>query len=215
MNELKKTDRTRVRRIPARGSYDRSAADAILDEALICHVGFVVDAQPFVIPTIHARVDAAVYIHGAPASRLLKTLAEGVPVSLTATLVDGLVLARSAFHHSMNYRSVMLLGTATLVDEPAEKLEALRVMTERLQSGRWEDCRRPTEKELRATKVLRLPIDEASVKTREGPPSDDDEDYELPHWAGIVPVSVVNGAPVADPRLTEGIALPDYLRKTP
>ena len=196
------TDRTRVRRIPKRASYDRAAADAILDEALVCHVGFVADGQPFVIPTAFARVDRHLYIHGAAASRMLRTLAGGVPVCVTVTLLDGLVLARSVFHHSMNYRSVVILGTATEVTDAAEKWAALEAIVEHLAPGRWSEARLPNDKELAATSVLRVPIEEASVKVRTGPPLDDVEDYALPCWAGVIPLHLHRGDPIADPTTT-------------
>jgi uncharacterized protein len=177
----------KVKRLPERGHYDRATIDAILDEALICHVGFVFDEQPYVIPTLHARVGDTLYLHGSAASRTLRHLAGGARVCVTATLLDGLVLARSVFHHSMNYRSVVLLGTATLVPDE-EKRDALHALTEQLAPGRWDEARQPTAKELKGTSILRLQIDEASAKIRSGPPSDDPEDEELPVWAGVVPV---------------------------
>ena len=206
-----KTPRTRLRRLPARGAHDRPTIDAILDEALICHLGFVHDGHPFVIPTLHARQGDEVLVHGSAASRALRTLSGGAPVCLTATLVDGLVLARSAFHHSVNYRSVVLLGTATLVTEPEEKSAALEAFTERLAPGRWEHIRWPTRQELKGTSVLRLPIDEASAKVRNGPPGDDDEDYAMDVWAGVVPLRMAAGAPEADPLLRDGIGEPDHV----
>jgi hypothetical protein len=200
--------RTTVRRLPARGVYGRAEIDAILDEALVCHVGFVVDGQPFVIPTLHARVGDALYLHGSAASRMLRALAEGVPVCVTVSLIDGLVLARSAFHHSVNYRSVVVLGRATLVTDAGEKGRALEALVEHVMVGRWEEVRWPNEAELRATSVLRVPLDEASAKVRVGPPVDDEEDYALPVWAGVVPLRLVAGPPLPDPRLGEGVAVP-------
>jgi nitroimidazol reductase NimA-like FMN-containing flavoprotein (pyridoxamine 5'-phosphate oxidase superfamily) len=176
-----------VKRLPERGHYDRATIDAILDEALVCHLGFVVDDQPYVIPTLHARVGDTLYLHGSAASRTLRHLAGGPRVCVTVTLLDGLVLARSVFHHSMNYRSVVLLGTATLVPDD-EKRDALHAITEQLAPGRWDEARQPTAKELKGTSILRLQIEEASAKIRSGPPSDDPEDEELPVWAGVVPV---------------------------
>jgi nitroimidazol reductase NimA-like FMN-containing flavoprotein (pyridoxamine 5'-phosphate oxidase superfamily) len=202
--------RTRVRRRPDRGVYDRAAIDAILDEGFVCHLGFVDSDQPFVIPTLYARGGDVVYVHGASASRMQRSLAGGAPACLTVTLVDGLVLARAAFHHSVNYRSVVLLGEATQVTEPEEKERALEAFTERLVPGRWADVRPPNAKELRATSVLRMPIDEASAKVRSGPPLDDEEDYALEVWAGILPVRPAYGAPQADPRL-DGIDPPPYV----
>jgi nitroimidazol reductase NimA-like FMN-containing flavoprotein (pyridoxamine 5'-phosphate oxidase superfamily) len=199
------TERTTVRRLPDRGRYERADAEAVLDEALICHLGFVVDGQPYVIPTIHARAGNTVYIHGSPASRMLRTLRDGIDVCLTASIIDGLVLARSAFHHSINYRSVVVLGRATEVTDPRAKTLALEVVTNHVLSGRWDEVRPMSDKELRATTVLALPLDEASVKMRSGPPIDDDEDYALPIWAGVVPLSLVPGEPMPDPRLLPGI----------
>ena len=193
-----KTQRTKLRRLPKRGAHDRPTIDAVLDEALISHIGFVHDGRPAVIPTLHARRGDEVLIHGSAASRMLRTLSAGIDLCLTATLIDGLVLARSAFHHSVNYRSVVLYGQAQLVGEPDEKEQALEAFTERMLPGRWADVRWPTRKELKATTVLKLPIDEGSAKVRTGPPIDDEEDYELDVWAGVVPLSLVRGEPVPD-----------------
>ena len=183
--------RIRIRREPHRGHYDRETIDAILDEALICHLGFDVDGQPYVIPTLHARVGDNVYVHGSAASRMLRHLASDVRVCLTVTLFDGLVLARSVFNHSVNYRSVVLLGTARLLEDDDEKLDALHALTEQLAPGRWEEARQPTPKELKATWILALPIEEASAKVRTGPEEDEPEDEHLPVWAGVVPVHLV------------------------
>jgi nitroimidazol reductase NimA-like FMN-containing flavoprotein (pyridoxamine 5'-phosphate oxidase superfamily) len=191
--------RTEVTRHPERGVYDREAIDRILDEALICHVGFVHEGHPFVIPTIHARSGDTLYVHGSPASRMLKELGEGVDVCVTVTLLDGLVLARSVYNHSMNYRSVLVLGRARVLREPAEKLAALEAVVEHVVPGRWEDARRPTEKELAGTSVLALPLDEASAKVRTGPPSDFEADLELPVWAGVIPVALSTGPPDGPP----------------
>jgi uncharacterized protein len=215
MDEILRTDRTTVRRLPARGSYDRAVIHAILDEALICHVGFVVDGRPFVIPTLHVRVGDRLYMHGSPGSRMLKAMAGGVEVCVTATLIDGLVLARSAFHHSMNYRSVAVFGVAVAVDDPDEKARVLQALSEHLVPGRWRDVRGPSPGELKATSVLSLPIDEASAKVRTGPPIDDEEDYAVPAWAGVVPLSLRAGEPVPCPRLDPGIELPAYARSYP
>jgi nitroimidazol reductase NimA-like FMN-containing flavoprotein (pyridoxamine 5'-phosphate oxidase superfamily) len=193
-----KSPRTKLRRLPKRGAHDRPTIDAILDEALISHVGFVHDGKPAVIPTLHARVGDEVLIHGSAASRMLRALASGIDACLTATLIDGLVLARSAFHHSINYRSVVLYGTARLVEEPDERERALEAFTERLVPGRWAEVRRPTRKELKATTVLRLPIEEGSAKVRSGPPIDDEPDYALDVWAGVVPLTLTRGVPVPD-----------------
>jgi uncharacterized protein len=204
------TDRTRLKRLPKRGHYDRETIDPILDEGFICHVGFVVDGQPFVIPTGYARVDDKLYIHGSQASRMLRTLADGVDVCVTVTLVDGLVLARSAFHHSMNYRSVVVFGKAELVASREEKLAALLALSEHFIRGRWNDVREPTEQELIATTVLALPLVEASAKIRTGPPLDDEEDYSLPVWAGVIPLKMIAGQPIKDPRLADALDPPLY-----
>jgi len=204
------TDRTKLKRLPKRGHFDRETVYAILDEGFICHVGFMVEGQPFVIPTGYARSGDKLYIHGSQASRMLRTLAEGINACVTVTILDGLVLARSAFHHSMNYRSVLVLGRATLVEDRAEKLAALLALSEQIVRGRWDDVREPTEQELKATTVLCLPLEEASAKIRTGPPLDDEEDYALPIWAGVVPLKLVAGEPIKDPRLPDGIRIPEY-----
>jgi nitroimidazol reductase NimA-like FMN-containing flavoprotein (pyridoxamine 5'-phosphate oxidase superfamily) len=209
-NEL--SGRVRVRRIPKRAVYDRRALDVILDEALVCHLGFVHDGHPYVIPTLHARVRDTVYVHGSAASRMLRTLAGGASVCLTVTLVDGLVLARSAFHHSVNYRSAVVLGAARLIDDPGEKLTALEAFTEQIVPGRWKDVRPPTGQELKATSVLALPLRQSSVKMRTGPPADDDPDYALDVWAGVIPLRRQALAPEDDPRLAPGISAPLYAR---
>jgi hypothetical protein len=205
---LQATPRTTLRRLPARGRFEREAVNAILDEALTCHVGFVAEGQPFVVPTIHARMGGRLVIHGSAASRMLRTLSGGVPVCVTVTLLDGLVLARSAFHHSMNYRSVMVLGTAVELVDPAEKDAALTAIVEHVLRGRAKDVRPPTPLELKATSVLALPIEEASAKVRTGPPIDDEEDYALPTWAGVLPLKLVPGEPLPDERLSSGIGVP-------
>jgi len=207
------TTRTRVRRLPKRGVYDRATIDAILDEALVCHVGFVVDGQPFVIPTLHARDGDRVLIHGSAASRMLGALDDGIDACLTVTLPDQLVIARSAFHSSMNYRSVMLLGKARLIEEPAAKINALRALVEHLIPGRWDDCRQPNAKEMKATWILELPINEASAKIRTGGPIDDDEDYALDFWAGVLPLAKGFGKPIRDPKLRRGVEAPSYLTR--
>jgi uncharacterized protein len=204
------TDRTKLKRLPKRGHFDRETVNAILDEGFICHVGFVVDGQPFVVPTGYARVDDKLYIHGSQASRMLRSLAGGLDACVTVTIVDGLVLARSAFHHSMNYRSVLVFGRATLVDEPKEKYAALVALSEHIVPGRWADVREPNEQEMKQTTVLCLPLEEASAKIRTGPPLDDEEDYALPMWAGIVPLKLTAGEPIKDPRLSAEIPVPDY-----
>jgi uncharacterized protein len=206
------TARTRVVRESERGVYDRHVAYEIFDEGFICQVGFVADGQPFVIPTSYGRKDNNLYIHGSAASRMLRRLDAGVPVCVTVTLLDGLVLARSVFNHSMNYRSVVVLGTATLVSDATEKLGALRTLSEHIIPGRWADARQPNDKELKATSVLRLPIEEFSCKVRTGPPIDDEEDYGFPTWAGVVPLEMVARAPIADARLTASVITPEYAR---
>ena len=205
------TTRTRVVREPDRAVYDREAVYRILDEGFICHVGFSVDGQPFVIPTSYGRSGDNLYIHGSAASRMLRNLDGGIPVCVTVTLLDGLVLARSIFNHSMNYRSVVVLGTATLVQDPAEKLEALRRLSEHILPGRWADSRLPNEKELKATSALRLPIEECSAKVRQGPAIDDEDDYSFRTWAGVLPLTVVPGAPERDARCDPGIPAPSYV----
>lgn len=206
------TPRTRVRRLPKRGVYDCETIDAILDEGLVCHVGFVHDGHPVVIPTLYAHVEDVVYFHGSAASRMLRTLADGVEACLTVTLIDGLVLARSAFHHSANYRSAVVFGRAQLIENSSEKLAALEAFAERAVPGRWAEVRPPTAKELKSTTVLSLPLDEASAKIRSGPPVDDDEDYALDVWAGVIPLRLVAGEPVPDPRLPAGVRVPEYAR---
>ncbi len=203
---------TRVVREPHRGVYDRESIYKILDEGFLCHIGFVVDGQPFVIPTSYGRKDATLYIHGSAASRMLRQMKEGVPVCITVTLLDGLVLARSVFNHSMNYRSVVILGQAALVDDPEEKLAALRTLSEHILPGRWDDSRQPNAHELKATSVLRVPIEEFSAKVRTGPPIDDEEDYSFPTWAGIVPLEMVAGTPVNDARLDPAQEVPAYAK---
>lgn len=211
MNELPRTPRSTVKRLPQRAVYDRAAIHAILDEGLVCHVGFSCDDRPFVIPTIYVRIGERVYLHGSPASRMLQLLAEGGEASITVTLVDGLVLARSAFHHSINYRSVVLFGRGTAVDDDAQKLAVLNALTDHIMPSRWDDVRAPSPEELRRTLVVAIPIEEASAKVRVGPPLDDEPDYALPIWAGVLPLKLAAAAPLADPRLAEGIAPPPYL----
>jgi nitroimidazol reductase NimA-like FMN-containing flavoprotein (pyridoxamine 5'-phosphate oxidase superfamily) len=207
------TSRTRVVREPERGVYDRETAYRILDEGFLCHVGFVADGQPFVIPTSYGRKDDHLYIHGSAASRMLRQMKDGISVCVTVTLLDGLVLARSIFNHSMNYRSVVILGKAMLVDDPQEKLAALTVLSEHIIPGRWADVRQPNERELKATSVLRLPIEEFSAKVRQGPPIDDEPDYSFPTWAGVVPLEIKVGEPINDARLMEGQGVPAYAQR--
>lgn len=204
------TDRTRVIREPQRAVYDRTEIYKILNEAFVCHVGFTVDSQTYVIPTMFARVGDSLYFHGSAASRMLRNISDGVSVCITVTLADGLVLARSVFNHSMNYRSVVALGVAQLVDAPAEKLEALRAFTEKLLPGRWNDARQPNEKEMKATSILKLPLTEVSAKVRTGGVEDDADDYALKVWAGIVPLRLVADAPVRDERCDPSLAVPSY-----
>jgi nitroimidazol reductase NimA-like FMN-containing flavoprotein (pyridoxamine 5'-phosphate oxidase superfamily) len=205
------SQRVRVRRAPARAVYERDTIESILDEALVAHLGFAVDGQPYVIPTLHARVGDTVYIHGSAASRMIRTLTNAAPACLTVTLIDGMVLARSAFHHSMNYRSVVVLGQARAVGDPHELLIALEAFTEKLVPGRWGEVRPPSRKELKGTRALAMDLDEASAKVRTGPPVDDDEDYELDVWAGVIPLHLAAGPPVPDPKLAAGIAPSDVV----
>jgi len=204
------TERTRVVREAHRGAYDRETIYKVLDEAYVCHVGFAIDGQPFVIPTLFARAGDAIYFHGSAASRMLRNVSEGISVCVTVTLTDGFVLARSVFNHSMNYRSVVALGKAILVEAPEEKLEALRAFTEKIIPGRWNDARQPNEKELKATSILRLPLTEVSAKIRSGPVEDDAADYALLVWAGIIPLALTPGAPVRDERCDPAIPTPAY-----
>jgi uncharacterized protein len=212
MNEFTPTERTKVRRLPDRGKYDSESVYGILDEAFICHVGFVVESQPYVIPTGFARVNDTLYIHGSAASRMLRTLADGVQICVTVTLIDGIVMARSGFHSSMNYRSVVILGRATQVEGRDEKLAAMAAFSEQVMPGRWKDLRETTDAELKGTLVLSLPLKEVSAKVRSGPPKDDEVDYALPLWAGIVPLKLTAGNPINDPRLPTGIDPPGYAR---
>jgi nitroimidazol reductase NimA-like FMN-containing flavoprotein (pyridoxamine 5'-phosphate oxidase superfamily) len=204
------TERSTLKRLPKRGVYDRELVYQILDEGFICHASFAVDGQPFVIPTGYARVDDQLYIHGSQVSRMLRTLSQGIEVCVGVTLVDGLVLARSAFHHSVNYRSVVVFGRAAMVEEEEAKLAALFAFSEQVIPGRWNDVREPTKQELKATTVLSLPLVEASAKVRIGPPIDDEEDYALDVWAGVLPLGITAGNPITDPRLPEHIKPPAY-----
>jgi nitroimidazol reductase NimA-like FMN-containing flavoprotein (pyridoxamine 5'-phosphate oxidase superfamily) len=214
MDSYMPTSRTQVKRLPKRGVYDREQIHAILDEGYFCHVGFSIDGQPYVIPTGYARSGEQLYIHGSAASRMLRTLDQGIDLCVTVTLVDGFVLARSAFHHSMNYRSVVVLGKATLVTDPDQKREALRCFTNHVVPGRWDEVRQPTDQELKATTVLALPIHEVSAKVRTGPPIDDDEDYLLPIWAGVVPIQTRVGEPLPDDRMLASVSPIDTRRFT-
>jgi uncharacterized protein len=213
MIKFAKTARNRIRRLPKRGLYEREVIHQILDEALICHVGFVENKLPYVIPTNFARVDNTIVLHGAKASRLLKHIEAGHPVCVEVTLVDGLVLARSVFHHSINYRSVVLFGKGEPVEDDREKLAALEAITEHIIPGRWREARQPNRKELKATSVVSIQIDEASAKVRSGPPGDDAADYALPIWAGVLPLHEVPLSPVKDERMTQDVAAPEYITK--
>jgi uncharacterized protein len=211
--DFPQTQRTTLKRLPKRGVYDRELVYQILDEGFICHVSFAVDGQPFVIPTGYARVGDQLYIHGSQVSRMLRTLSSGIDVCVAVTLIDGLVLARSAFHHSVNYRSVVIFGRASIVEEREAKLAALFAFSEHVIPGRWDDVREPTEQELKATTVLSLRLEEVSAKVRTGPPIDDEADYALTVWAGVLPLQLVAGAPIKDPRLPETIEPPSYALK--
>lgn len=209
------SERTRVRRLPKRGRYDRETVHAILREGIVCHLAFQVEGRPYVIPTSYGLHGDVLYVHGSSASRTLRALGGGVEASVAVTLLDGVVLARSAFHHSFNYRSVVLFGVARPVVERGEKLAALRAFVEHAVPGRWDDSRPPSDLELRATSVLALALDEAAAKVRTGPPIDDDEDYGLPHWAGVLPLGLAVGAPEPDPRLADGVPVPGYVAGWP
>ncbi|HEY1428422.1 MAG TPA: pyridoxamine 5'-phosphate oxidase family protein [Candidatus Tumulicola sp.] len=205
-------ERTTLGRLADRGSHDLATIASILDASFICQIGFVADGQPVVLPTIHARIGDLAYIHGSSLARWLMAI-DGAEVCLSATIVDGVVFARSAFNHSLNYRSVVAFGKAGAVTDPDEKMSALLAIVERIQPGRWDDSRQPNAGEMQATTVLRIPLDRASAKVRSGPPKDASADYQLPYWAGVVPLVVERGEPIADPKLREGIALPSYLRE--
>jgi uncharacterized protein len=213
MESFAPTERTTLKRLPQRGSYDRELVYKILDEGFFCHVGFAVNGQPFVIPTAYGRVGDKLYIHGSAASRTLRAAGGGMPVCVTVTLVDGLVLARSAFHHSINYRSVVILGAATMVEAAEEKMTALRAFTEHVIPGRWDDVREPNEQELKGTSVLALPLVEVSAKVRTGPPKDEEEDMTIPVWAGELPLRITAGSPVDDPQLSAGVRPPAYVTR--
>jgi nitroimidazol reductase NimA-like FMN-containing flavoprotein (pyridoxamine 5'-phosphate oxidase superfamily) len=213
MESFELTERTRLKRLPQRGSYDREVVYRILDEGFVCHVGFDFGGQPFVIPTAYGRVGDKLYIHGSAASRTVRSVGGGIPVCVTVTLVDGLVLARSAFHHSINYRSVVILGAATMVEAAEEKKTALRAFTEHVVPGRWDDVREPNEQELKGTSVLALPLVEVSAKVRVGPPKDDEEDIAIPVWAGELPLGITAGSPVDDPELSAGLRPPIYVTR--
>jgi len=209
---MSNSHRSKINRIPARGNYDKETINQIIDAALYCHVSFVHSNQPYIIPTIHARMGDRIVLHGAKGSRMLKHIAEGNEVCVAITLMDGLVLARSVFHHSMNYRSVVIFGKGKVLESKVKKLEALKTITEHIIPGRWEDARKPNEKELNATIVISIDINEASAKIRTGPPIDDEEDYNLPVWAGVLPLSLAIAPPQNDPKLNPGIPIPNYLK---
>ena len=211
MQTIEKTERTTVKRLPKRADYSRETINDILDEGFVCHVGFVVDGQPFVIPTGYARADNHIYIHGSAASRMLRSLSTGIDVCLTVTIVDGIVLARSAFHHSMNYRSVVVFGKALPIEDPLEKMEALYALSEHIIPGRWKDVREPSDQEMKATLVLKLPLEEASAKIRTGPPIDDETDYEIPVWSGVLPLKLNPSSPVPDDHTSPDATIPDYV----
>jgi nitroimidazol reductase NimA-like FMN-containing flavoprotein (pyridoxamine 5'-phosphate oxidase superfamily) len=205
------TERNRVRLLPDRGHYERETVHAVIDAALLCHVGFVDEGQPVVIPTLHARKGDLLYLHGSRGNAMLKHVQGGHPVCVTVTHIDGIVFARSAFHHSVNYRSAVLFGTGRLLDDAGEKMAALELLTEHVAPGRWNDTRLPTARELQLTSVIEFRIESASAKIRTGPPKDDEADYALPYWAGVLPFRRQVLAPIADPKLSEGIAVPDYV----
>jgi nitroimidazol reductase NimA-like FMN-containing flavoprotein (pyridoxamine 5'-phosphate oxidase superfamily) len=207
------TERTELRRIPDRGSHDWETINQILDAGFLACVGFCIDGQPFVIPTLYGRDGARLYLHGSAASRMLRELETGIPACVTVTLVDGLVLSRSAFDHSMNYRSVVAFGTTRKVADPEQKIKSLRVISEHLIAGRWKDVREPSDKELKATTVLEFSIEEASSKVRSGPPLDNESDYGLAVWAGVLPLEMKSRRPIADDKLIKGVTLPDYVRR--
>ncbi len=206
------SERTRVKRLPGRGAYDKDTIHVILDEGLVCHVGFVLDGQPFVMPMAYARDGERILVHGSRASRAMKVVAAGADLCVTVTHNDGLVLARSAFHHSMNYRSVVLLGRGRSIDDPEEKLDAFRRYFDRLIPGRWDDVRPPNQVEMNQTLMVEIPIDEASAKARTGLPSEEEEDYALDVWAGIIPMELTAGPPTPDDRLRDGTEIPNYIK---
>jgi uncharacterized protein len=211
MGKFAPTSRTTLRRLPQRGEFDREAVYRIIDEGFVCHIAFVVDGQPYAIPTSYGRAGETLYIHGSAASRMLRSLAGGIPVCVTVTLIDGLVLARSAFHHSINYRSVMVFGTAIKVEEAEEKAAALKAFTDHVIPGRWSEVRQPNEEELKSTTVLALPLVEVSAKVRTGPPKDDEEDLAFPVWAGVLPLRMAALAPIDDPSVSSEFDPPDYV----
>jgi nitroimidazol reductase NimA-like FMN-containing flavoprotein (pyridoxamine 5'-phosphate oxidase superfamily) len=213
MTTFEKTEKNRVKRLPERAAYSDEVIYQIIDEAIICHVGFVLDGQPFVIPTLHARRDKTILLHGASSSRLMRHAASGAELCITMTLLDGLVLARSVFNHSANYRSVVLFGKGAIIDKPEEKLQALQELTEWIMPGRWAEARKPNEKELKATTIVAIPIELATAKVSQGSPGDEEADYQLDVWAGVLPIKQQIGQPIGDPKLKEGIKLPDNVKR--
>ena len=213
MEKFEATEKTRLRRLPKRGAFDRETVFGILDAGLLAHVGFTDGGQPVVLPMIYGRDEERLYLHGSAGGRQLRALAGGAHACVTVTVADGLVLARSAFHHSMNYRCVVVLGRAEKISDEAQKLRALEIISEHVLPGRWKDARKPNASEMKQTLVVALPLAECSAKVRTGPPSDEEEDYSLPIWAGVVPMRTVFGAPIADPRLAAGARVPAYLEK--
>ena len=205
--------KSKVKRKPERGFYDTETINKIIDEALYCHVSFIQDDQPFIIPTIHARIDDQLILHGAKTSRLLKQISTGNEIAIAVTILDGLVLARSVFHHSMNYRSVIIFGKGVEITDDKQKMKALKAITDHILPGRWNDARKPNEKELKATSVISVKINEASAKIRTGPPKDEEEDYSLPVWAGVIPLTQKPSKPVDDPILKKGITIPEYISR--
>lgn len=212
MNEFPQTDLNKVKRLPKRGQYDKKTIYEIVDEALICHVGFVFEDQPFVMPTIHVRIDDTIYLHGAVANRMLTHIKAGNNVCLTMTLIDGIVFARSVFHHSMNYRSAVLFGKGRVIADYDEKWKVFQALTEHIAKGRWNDARKPTEQETNVTTIVAIDIESASAKIRTGPAKDDEEDYTLPIWAGVMPVQMQFGEPISDERLINGVVAPKYVK---
>jgi nitroimidazol reductase NimA-like FMN-containing flavoprotein (pyridoxamine 5'-phosphate oxidase superfamily) len=211
MNNFIPTEKTKVNRLPKRGFYDKETIYSILDEGIVCHVGFIINDKPFVIPTAYVRVDDYIYIHGAKSNQMINAINEGSEACITVTLLDGYVLARSAFHHSMNYRSVVIFGKGKIVEDDEEKMSALKAFTEHVVKGRWDDVREPSEKEMNTTSVLKFPIEEASAKVRTGPPVDDKDDYDMNVWAGVLPVKTMFGEPIRDGQLKENVSVPGYL----
>ncbi len=215
MEEPRRTPRTTVKRMAKRAAYDLEVIHSILDRALVCHVGFVAGGAPSVLPTLHARIEDRLFLHGSAASHMLRTAAEGAEICVTVTMIDGLVLARSAFHHSVNYRSAVIFGRAQRVDDRERKLAAMRALVEHVAPGRWAGTRAPNEKEISGTLILELPIEETSAKIRTGGPIDDEADYALPFWAGVIPLTLAASTPIADPRMDRSIEMPSARLRIP